>query len=856
VRLLLALDSGRRLEIAQDLDEPTRSRVFDVATGRDHSGEYVFGGAIDGSRILGLNRDIFAATISVRQAELLRVSEEAHGLQEQLQRAAQASAADATAEAALDRLRAYRTEHVGAGRPGTSKPLARADEESRQASRALEMARAEQGRFMALRTELEAALRDEARWARAYARARGDRARRERADLAERVTEIQPLAERFATGPPASTEPLGEEAQRISALIAEWRAHPQLGPLAGPMADELARELAAVPPPPQGDLEVAPEVEVARDRWRRAADALDLHLRGQPAELEGGPGIDARPAELRALAETLARPLPTVDPNLEPSLRELDARLERAGRATRWIGAVGAAGVVAALLLALGGQPVGSLAAAALGFAGVAVALSRSRSGARGVRERAETWARHRGERDRRAEAEQARAAAARRLAELGLPVDVDAVWQAAASIDEAESRRERVGEWRRAEVSLQEVRAREEARLRRALVERGVLEANDAPARRLSDLFEGYADACRRNREQARAAARRVDLEARLAARREEERRHAEASAAREAAGSRLLAAAAALALGRHDTPAPGGDPALRFAVGALEARLRAIGQERSALDEAHRDYNRLAGLLGPASLSQLVERLAEMENELGPYDAAMTPSLTVSELERVVAAAETELERARAAARRLEGEVKQRTETLPSLAEAEERHAGARLALERVESLDRVLEYTIAVLESAKDEVQREIAPRLRAAIVGHLPQVTAARYVDLRIDPADLEVQVQEPGGEWRSALDLSRGTAEQIYLLLRMALAANLVTTGETAPLLLDDVTVQSDTERARAILELLHRESARRQVILFSQQDEVLAWARDRLRAPQDRVIELAGPARVRALEGL
>ena len=53
-----------------------------------------------------------------------------------------------------------------------------------------------------------------------------------------------------------------------------------------------------------------------------------------------------------------------------------------------------------------------------------------------------------------------------------------------------------------------------------------------------------------------------------------------------------------------------------------------------------------------------------------------------------------------------------------------------------------------------------------------------------------------------GKWREARLLSEGTREQIYLLLRVAMAEHLVTTGETAPLLLDEVTVQSDP-RAQA-----------------------------------------------------
>ncbi len=53
--------------------------------------------------------------------------------------------------------------------------------------------------------------------------------------------------------------------------------------------------------------------------------------------------------------------------------------------------------------------------------------------------------------------------------------------------------------------------------------------------------------------------------------------------------------------------------------------------------------------------------------------------------------------------------------------------------------------------------------------------------------------------------RAMLDrLSAGTADQVYLLLRVALAQHLATTGETCPLLLDGVTAQSDDERTREL----------------------------------------------------
>jgi uncharacterized protein YhaN len=89
-------------------------------------------------------------------------------------------------------------------------------------------------------------------------------------------------------------------------------------------------------------------------------------------------------------------------------------------------------------------------------------------------------------------------------------------------------------------------------------------------------------------------------------------------------------------------------------------------------------------------------------------------------------------------------------------------------------------------------------------------------------------------------------LRRTCAEQIYLLLRVALAERLTKPGEVCPLILDEVTLQADRERKQAMLEVLRRLSAGRQVILFTQEDDVRAWAEANLSLPQDVLIRLDG----------
>ncbi len=138
----------------------------------------------------------------------------------------------------------------------------------------------------------------------------------------------------------------------------------------------------------------------------------------------------------------------------------------------------------------------------------------------------------------------------------------------------------------------------------------------------------------------------------------------------------------------------------------------------------------------------------------------------------------------------------------------------------------------------------MHRDIAPSLAVTLRSRLPGITDGRYTDARVDPATLKVSVRGPSGPWRPAANLSLGTAEQVYLLLRFALAEHLSVTGETCPLLLDDITVQADDGRTTAILDLLLKLATERQVVLFAQETAVLDWAREHLDGEHDALREL------------
>ena len=146
------------------------------------------------------------------------------------------------------------------------------------------------------------------------------------------------------------------------------------------------------------------------------------------------------------------------------------------------------------------------------------------------------------------------------------------------------------------------------------------------------------------------------------------------------------------------------------------------------------------------------------------------------------------------------LNGQQEQLSRSLGSVAEAVEGEAAAERALAEVQTLRTCIDAATAQLNLAKDRAHANIAPALEAKVRPLLPRITQGRYLDVMVDPSDLTVKVTEASGAVREARLLSQGTMEQIFLLLRIALAQVLASGHETTPMILDDVTVQSDQER--------------------------------------------------------
>ena len=834
----IVLADGRTIELHHDLDGKVDSRATDAVLGVDVSHEIIQDGAPDGSVWLGLDRRAFLATACVRQAEVAQVVQEPASLQEHLQRAAANAGADETAARALQLLKDYQSEHVGLDRLHSTKPL-RAAKDAVQTSRLeVEEARREQRRFEELVSAAEARSA-RAREARSRLRqARAAAAQEEAEAAARKVTRGRELAAVFPDGRAPRRDDDQAIARRARAALHAWDARPEPQALAGESAEELEAQLRTLPGAPEGDLAPDADLEDEYRRWITARSHLEAERRSE-LEAVSAPSTTLAESELRDLAHELEREPPTADEAVQRELQRVQIEAARIRPALAYGVAATGARVAA---LAVAGLRYGlvamasSAAAAALGaaafVAGAWVALRRrARRKALGVR--LEELRRRRADYAREVrEFEDRRAQAVTRLLGEGIEATPAAVRAVADELAGAEARR-RVRD--RSRTHLEGARqAYEEvtARLSAALSSRGVPVSGD-----IERAWSAYRAACEERARQAMRAARRTDLQERLEARRQLEVRHARDVEVVERVRQELRAAAAACGLEAGEDPTSLHSVILLW----LDARDEDLKRHEERVGLWQELQSLLAGRT-PEELEADASAVRKRARELG------------AELERDgldpaagdVHALEVEHDRASHEASLAEGAMRQAAERRSDLGDAEARLAEAERELERVTRLGETLQRTREFLERAQDRVQRDIAPRLSKEIERHLSTLTAGRYTEVRVNPEDLQVRVRDDAQEWRPAEQLSHGTQEQIYLLLRAAMARILPKNGEVCPLILDDVTVHSDERRTEAVLGMLHELSAEQQVIVFSQEQEVLAWAEERL-GERDRLVRLEGP---------
>jgi len=146
-------------------------------------------------------------------------------------------------------------------------------------------------------------------------------------------------------------------------------------------------------------------------------------------------------------------------------------------------------------------------------------------------------------------------------------------------------------------------------------------------------------------------------------------------------------------------------------------------------------------------------------------------------------------------------------------------------------------VLAVTGQVLESIRASYETDRQPETLQEASGYFSQMTQGRYRRVWTPVGERILRVEDAEGHWLPVEVLSRGAREQLFLSLRLSLAAYFARHGAPLPLILDDVLVNFDLERAKAAAQVLRDFAAEgHQMLVFTCHEHIAKLFRS-LKAP-------------------
>ena len=130
-------------------------------------------------------------------------------------------------------------------------------------------------------------------------------------------------------------------------------------------------------------------------------------------------------------------------------------------------------------------------------------------------------------------------------------------------------------------------------------------------------------------------------------------------------------------------------------------------------------------------------------------------------------------------------------------------------------------VLKIATHLIDRAREKYERERRPGVLKEAERYFSRFTNGNYTEIRAPAGGDQVLVLAPDGSTKEIGQLSRGTAEQLYLSLRFGFVQSFVGRSEPLPLVFDDILVNFDAGRARATVAAILELSNSLQILLFT-----------------------------------
>ncbi|RAP78009.1 AAA family ATPase [Paenibacillus montanisoli] len=241
-----------------------------------------------------------------------------------------------------------------------------------------------------------------------------------------------------------------------------------------------------------------------------------------------------------------------------------------------------------------------------------------------------------------------------------------------------------------------------------------------------------------------------------------------------------------------------------------------------------------------------QRSERLAVIESELYKLEAELAAGLTSGQREKLAAwyaacddnqlaamlqDCSRELERLEARRSELLELIGRKRQRLEQLLQSGDR---ARLIMEREQAaaaLEQLIHRYAArslgmtMIRRTKRIMEEQRQPGVLREASRLMNRLSEGRYMRISMPEGEQRIALETSDGRLVESKLLSRGTAEQLYLAMRLALGDE-ASAAHELPLLLDDPLVNFDLARQKAAIEVLSELAGRRQLVLFTCHDHM------------------------------
>jgi len=255
------------------------------------------------------------------------------------------------------------------------------------------------------------------------------------------------------------------------------------------------------------------------------------------------------------------------------------------------------------------------------------------------------------------------------------------------------------------------------------------------------------------------------------------------------------------------------------------MEAARREMEQVEEELSTALRDIERYTGMIAGG-----VEKVrkAYLDNNEDVKEAAVlihfletSPETAGEEIEKVFGQAAKDYEEVLIREKELEMLLGNPSADSEELQRVEEELENLESEKSRLEDTQISLRLALEVLTECNHELRRNFSPILSERMSVIAGRITGGRYREMGVDDGlALKTAVPETG-DFVDAVTLSGGTADQLYLALRLAAAGLFTEAAESLPVIMDEVFAQYDEKRTLQTLEFLKELSAERQVIFLT-----------------------------------